>query len=252
MKDVYSDTESEAEYLKRNQSYHEFIGEFSASALMRDFPAFVERRNISKFLGLYEAFKLTIGVPGNVLELGVHNGYNFFTLLHLVNTFYPTDRLVQLVGFDTFNGYIGRPKNATEHALVSEFNKGVREGGYDQVKMIASIHESSAPLSGLKRANLVKGDVLETLPSFLDENSGVRFKFVSCDLNTYDSTLKSLNSLRDFISVGGIIVFYAYGQAGWSETSAVDDFLLENKQSFSRLPLSPEFSQPRLIVRKNQ
>jgi hypothetical protein len=52
--------------------------------------------------------------------------------------------------------------------------------------------------------------------------------------------------------VGGIIVFYAYGQAGWSETGAVDDFLLENKQSFSTLPLSPEFSQPRLVVRKTQ
>ena len=252
MKDIYSDVESESEYLRKSQIYQEFINRFPASTLMSDFPAFVERRNITKFLSLYEAFKLTVHIPGNVLELGVHNGYNFFTLLHLINTFHPTDRLVRLVGFDTFEGYSADPASPTEYKLVSEFNKGVKREAFEQARSIASMHEHLAPLSGIKRTSLIKGDVRHTLPMFLSEHIGVRFKFVSCDLNTYDSTLKSLTTLRDFVSVGGVIIFYAYGQPGWSETAAVDEFLSEYKNSFEVLPLSPEFPQPRLIVRKVQ
>ena len=157
---------------------------------------------------------------------------------------------MKLIGFDTFAGYnIDRSDNS-DIAVVSKFNKTVSKGDYEKILDLIDLHELNAPLSGIKRVEIIKGNVEKTLPLFKSNNKGMKFKFVSCDLNIYKPTVICLDHLHSTISVGGVILFYAYAQSDWSETQAVDEFLNRYAGHYEVAPLNSLFTQPRLLLRK--
>src|ERR1051326_2699943 len=61
-------------------------------------------------LAISDLYRLTMDVPGSVIELGVRNGANFFYLARLIEIFHPAQRFDglssrHLYGCDTFAGF---------------------------------------------------------------------------------------------------------------------------------------------------
>ena len=52
-------------------------------AKMENFPKYVRRQNITRFLALYEIFKLALPVKGSIVECGVHQGFGIMTWARL-------------------------------------------------------------------------------------------------------------------------------------------------------------------------
>ena len=47
---------------------------YSFNDLLEHFPAFVGHMTLSRFLGLYELYKKTLGVAGHIAEVGTYKG----------------------------------------------------------------------------------------------------------------------------------------------------------------------------------
>lgn len=46
---------------------------------MENFPKYVRRQNLTRFLALYEIFKQVVEVKGSIIECGVHQGFGVMT-----------------------------------------------------------------------------------------------------------------------------------------------------------------------------
>ncbi len=75
---------------------------YTTEDMLRQFPAYVMRRDIPRFLAHYELFKLVVDLPGCIVDLGVYRGASFFTFSNLMESFCPFDRSRKVFGFDHF------------------------------------------------------------------------------------------------------------------------------------------------------
>ena len=70
---------------------------------MENFPKYVRRQNMTRYLALYEIFKLQLPVKGSVIECGVNhilNGLGKFSAI-----LEPVNLTRRIYGFDTFEGF---------------------------------------------------------------------------------------------------------------------------------------------------
>lgn len=191
-------------------------------------------------LCIYELFKKTTSLPGGIVELGVRNGANFFFLSRLLEIFNPSQRYdgiasKHLYGFDTFAGF---PAISSEDVSSSSwFDMKVggvpsdRNAFFDDLQSF----KDSSPIS--ERIHIVEGDVMDTIPEFLERNPGARFSMIYFDMDIYEPTLFALQSLWSRVVPGGVLVFDEYGFKEFpGESRAVDEFFQDKQTTLLSIP----------------
>lgn len=214
---VHMDTLSEI-FQSRNYNYED---------ILRNWPAYVLRRDIPRFLAHYELFKKTLELPGCIVELGVFKGASFFTWSNLVETFCSSDRYKKVFGFDHFEGLKETQFSEKDGKDDESVHKVV--GGYkctaDEVRELVKLHNDDNLLPGSERCRLIEGDIMDTIPRFLEENPGLKISLLHFDMDLYEPTKYGLEMLYSHVVKGGVIVFDEYGLIPWQgETNAVDEF----------------------------
>tara|TARA_B100000945_G_C20376623_1_gene594936 strand:+ start:105 stop:752 length:648 start_codon:yes stop_codon:yes gene_type:complete len=177
-----------------------------------------DSERIRKLLTHYEIFKKAMLVPGDIVECGVFKGAGFMYWLKLLDL-YAKGEYRKVIGFDTFsefsNSLLDYEKvNAKRQCDASQFE------GIDPKEIL-----SRAKSAELKNCELVKGDVIETIPKYVKENTGFRISLLHLDLDAYLGTKTALENLYDLVTPGGIILLDEYGIRGWGESDAVDEFI---------------------------
>jgi predicted O-methyltransferase YrrM len=71
---------------------------------------------------------------------------------------------------------------------------------------------------------LVKGDISETFPQYLETRPGMKISMLFIDLDLEKPTYDVLCHAWDRVSKGGIVVFDEYGLHQWSECRGADRF----------------------------
>ena len=104
---------------------------------------------------------------------------------------------------------------------------------YNRVKISElSIESVQTRLDGMNLSNnciLVKGDVEESIPVFLENNPGFRISLLYIDADLERPTYVSLNLLWDRIVTGGIVIFDEFEFHKFSESCGFDKFIKERK-----------------------
>lgn len=209
------------------ESLTQIAGErgYTPEDLLRNWPAYVMRRDIPRFLSHYELFKQVIDLPGCIVELGVFKGASFFTWSILLETFVPFDRSRKVYGFDSFEGL---PALQPEDGAQDD-GAGKHQGGYKataaEVIKLTEMHNADNMITGTKRANLIVGDIRDTIPRFLKDNPGLKISLLHFDVDLYEPTKYGLEMLYPLVLKGGIVCFDEYGLIPWQgETRAVDEY----------------------------
>jgi hypothetical protein len=214
--------------------------------LLETWPTYVRRLHISRFLAHYELFKHVIDLPGCIVEFGVYRGSSFFTWAKLMEIFCPGDRKRFVFGFESFKG-LGQfhEKDGAERPEM-----GKSQGAWSAEKVEKEIMEMVDIVNqdnfivGNPRAQIIVGDLEETLPKFIKDNPGLRVSLVHFDVDLYVPTKKALEMIYPLVVPGGVVVFDEYGFIPWEgETKAVDEFLAENNIK-TRLRKFPYSTQP--------
>ena len=94
--------------------------------------------------------------------------------------------------------------------------------------------EKIIDLSDLQdKTKLAKGNIMETLPKFIKENSYIKLFVAFIDTDLYDSTKIILNTLSEHLVQGGVFILDEWNTKKYlGETLAPSEFLIENGESF--------------------
>lgn len=170
-----------------------------------------------KLLAHYELYKKITGLPGNMFEFGVHKGNSlirFATFRELLET--ASSR--KIVGFDTFTDFPTTQMDE-DNSFINSF---VEEAG----KPISKDElENCLKLKNIQNVNLIQGNILQTLPEYLQQNPETKACLVHIDVDVYEPTKVILDLMFERIVPGGLLVLDDYAIVS-GETKAVDEFLM--------------------------
>lgn len=192
-----------------------------------DFLSSTTLDRLQKILCRYEIYKMSMNIPGNVVECGVYKGSGIYTWAKLRAIFKPNSHQ-KIVGFDFFE---------TSHKRKSKFkdDRNILKSYSEKTVSKESILSNLARL-GEKNIDLIEGNATVTTRRFAKENLGFRISILYLDVDGYEATVSCLENLFPLVSPGGIVVLDEYGLPGYGESSAVDDFFKKTKVRMNSFP----------------
>lgn len=195
----------------------------------------MKRNTIARVIYYHDLYRKCLSVPGVICEFGVHWGAGLSTLLNLRSLLEPYNHSRHIVGFDTFEGF------ADTHAK----DGAARAGDYasradfaDSLAEILAYHESIAPFPEVRKHSLVRGNVVETVPLWLEENPHAAIALAIFDMDIYAPTKITLERILDRMPKGAILVFDEFNCPFFpGETQAVQEVLGIRNLRLQRHPL---------------
>ena len=219
------------------------MNDFSETALWDSYNTLLlgtDIDRIRKLLVRYELFKMTLDIPGDIVECGVFKGAGWMYWLKLLEL-YSRGEQKRVIGFDTFSFFA---ESLLDYDRESA-KKFIDESNFDGVNPDDIL--ALAVNSGYQNGEIVAGDVLETLPEYISSNKGFRISLLHLDFDTYHGTKIALEQMYDLVVPGGIIVLDEYGKRGWGESDAVDEFFKDKNVEVNAVRGS---SQPTAYIKK--
>ena len=180
---------------------------------------------IRKFMVREYLFKLSLEIPGDIVELGVFKGTGIAQLIKLRDILIPGTSK-KIIGFDLFSQSShykekldGHHQNLEKYYSQCNINmeKGISKDSLSSLLDLIPSHN--------KNIELVEGDISQTLKIYLEKNPGFRISYLYFDMDIDEPTYIALVLLYERIVRGGIIVFDEYSCSKWTESDAVDRFM---------------------------
>ncbi|NBO23998.1 MAG: macrocin-O-methyltransferase [Chlamydiae bacterium] len=208
------------------------------------FPVFARRQWLKRFLAHYELYKMTLDIPGDIIELGVFKGSGLMTWANLLEIHAIGDRTKKVFGFDNWKGFNKLHKKDGQNN--ADFQKA--QGGFSASYFFEALQQAITTFDGdrfipwKKRIELINGNIEKTIPVFVKNNPGLRLSLIHFDCDMYIPTKTALKYLWPILSKGGICIFDEYSIHEWpGETAAVDEFcgkknIIPRKLSWSNTP----------------
>ena len=182
-----------------------------------------------KLLAHYDLYRQIVGLPGHVLELGVFKGASLIRLASF-RQLLETEHSRRIVGFDAFGHF---PCNdlslEADRAFVQQFQQAGGDG------LPAPDLLQALQRKGFGNIELVAGDVLQTLPRYLELHPELRIAYLHLDMDVKEPTALALDLLYERVVPGGLIVLDDYGTVA-GETEAVDEFIALRGLRLDKLP----------------
>lgn len=207
---------------------------------LENFPKYVRRQNLTRFLALYEIFKRVLNVKGSVIECGVYQGFGIMTWAKLSALLEPVNLTRRIYGFDTFEGF----PRLTEKDLIGP-GEGVKAGdlyanSLAELNELTAIHDSTRFLGHIPKVKLIAGDAAQTIPSFVSEHPHLVVSLLFMDFDLHESTKMALEHFLPRMPKGAVLAFDELDNPLWpGETTAMLEICGANKLRIERLPFDP-------------
>lgn len=176
-----------------------------ADEMLVNLGAYVRSPLLAKILYLNELYQRIESIPGIVVEFGVWWGANLALFESFRSVYEPYNWTRKVVGFDTFGGYpsVSEKDGASSYAAVGGY--AVSERYEDYISRLLDAHEADNVMSHIKKYQLVKGDVVQTIGSYLDENPHTIIALAYFDLALYEPTKKCLEAIKPHLVRGSVL-----------------------------------------------
>lgn len=186
---------------------------------------------MSKLLSHFELYKMITGLPGHVVECGVFKGASFMrwaTFRDILES--PYSR--RIIGFDTFGEF---PETAydDDQTLRRTF---IEETSGGKSIPEEQLHEALAHKK-ISNYELVKGDILETVPAYLQEKPQLKIALLHIDTDIYEPARAVLAHFYPHLVRGGVLVLDDYGTFPGG-TKAVDEYFEGKNALIRKFPFS--------------
>jgi hypothetical protein len=118
---------------------------------------------------MYELYSEIVDIHGDVMEFGTRYGENITLFSNFRGFMEPYNHSRKIIGFDTFEGF---PESAiSKQDTSAEPDEFIIPQDYEEyLDKLMEYHETESPISHKKKYDLIKGDVTETLRTYLDDN----------------------------------------------------------------------------------
>jgi Macrocin-O-methyltransferase (TylF) len=168
---------------------------------------FLNRASLSRILFMHELYSKIIHTHGIVVEFGVRWGQNMALLATFRNMHEPHNYSRKIVGFDTFEGFpnVAIQDGSADNSRVGAYS--VTQNYETYLEDLLATHEALAPRSHLRKFELVKGDVITTLPAYLARHPETIIALAYFDMDLYEPTKFCLEKIKGHLTKGSVIGF---------------------------------------------
>lgn len=203
--------------------FHEFPGPNEDKLV--NLNLFMRSGPLAKLLFLNEIYEEIRGIPGYILEFGVWLGNTSIAFENLRAVHEPYNHLRRIVGFDTFDGYVGYEKEDIQSEIfdqiISQKTYSAPDGYLDYLNSLMDAHEKENVMGHLKKHSFVVGDVSETCPKWFQGNPHVLVALAYFDMALEKPTSTALTSILPRLIPGSVIAFDELGHPDYpGETQA--------------------------------
>lgn len=227
--------------------YYKQLGEFILASRRDplrqffDFAKYVPRQYVSGFLARYELYKTIMNVPGSIVECGVFHGQGLMSFAQFSAIVEPVHYKRKIIGFDTFEGFTDVSGKDTKGSDLSYVNQhkagGLRADSFGELHEAIRLYDMNRFLGHIPKVELVKGDIRETLPKYLENNPHLVVALLYLDMDLYEPTATALEALVDRVPRGGVLAFDELNDKAWpGETLAVLEKLGLKNLRLQRFP----------------
>jgi hypothetical protein len=211
---------------------------------LENFPKYVRRLYLKRFLAMYEVFKRALPVKGSVIECGVYKGFGLMSWAKLSTILEPENLTRRIYGFDSFAGFPAvaeqdQPDDAARAPAPGDFPSDA----YQELRDLLALYDGDRFLGHIPKVELVPGDMTVTIPEFVASHSHlvVSLLFIDCDL--YEPTKVALEAFTPRMPKGAILAFDELDNPLWpGETLAVLEALGLRSLELQRLEWDPYIS----------
>jgi macrocin-O-methyltransferase TylF-like protien len=206
---------------------------------LENFPKYVRRQQLKRFLAMYEVFKLAMPVKGSVVECGVFRGFGLMSWAKISTILEPENLTRRIYGFDTFQGF----PSLTEHdrsELTTAQAGDLAVDSYNELQALLKEYDRDRFLGHIPKVELIRGDITRTIPKFVESNPHliVSLLFIDCDI--FEPTKAALIHLVPRMPKGAILAFDDLDNPLWpGETLAVLETIGLKRIRLRRLEWDP-------------
>lgn len=207
---------------------------------LENFPKYVRRQNLTRFLALYELFKRVLPVKGSIIECGVNQGFGLMSWSKLSAILEPVNLTRRVYGFDTFEGFPGVLDQDRAAASMHVAKGDLAADVHDELLRLIEINDSTRFLGHVHKTRLIRGDAVQTIPAFLDENPHVLVSLLFLDFDLYQPTKVALEHFLPRMPRGAIVAFDELDNPLWpGETLAMLEQHIDRRFRLERLEFDP-------------
>lgn len=182
---------------------------------------------ISKILAHYELFKMTMDIPGAIVECGVFKGTSLARFAMFRELFGNTFSK-KIIGFDVFGKFPETKFNA-DQKFRTKFVESAGDTGVSVEQMQKILEHKNCN----QNLELVSGNICKTLPQYFEKNPQLKISQLNLDTDIYEPAVTILESCWDRIETGGVLIVDDYGVFP-GETKAVTGFLKSKTASVKK------------------
>lgn len=215
-----------------SKKYFEILkNNFSKRFILENFGMLLGNKSFYRFLKLSEILQKTKNIKGDIIEFGIWNGNNLFTIKKISDYY---DLKKKIYGFDNFSGFPNPPK----------FKKKKTGKYIGKPKLIKKMIK----FFNLQKIFIVNDDIMN-LPKYRKKFNKISFIYIDC--NVFKVVDMILNELSHKISKGGVIAFdEARNKFNKDEGKAMMKFYMKNKKNYKLLRLNANYQPDAILIKK--
>jgi hypothetical protein len=220
----------------------------SVQTKLENFPKYVRRQHLTRFLAHYEIFKRILNVKGSIVECGVNRGYGVMAWAKLSALLEPTNLTRRIYGFDTFAGFPSvSDADRTGPAWETARPGGLSADSYSELQRLIELYDKDRFLGHISKVQLIKGDAAKTIPAFVADHPHVVVSLLFMDFDLYEPTKAALEHFVPRMPKGAVVAFDELDNPLWpGETKAVLDTLGMGALQLERMEFDPYISFARI------
>jgi len=211
----------------------------SVELKLQNFPKYVRRQHLKRFLALYELFKLVLPIKGSVIECGVFRGFGLMSWAKFSSMLEPENLTRRIYGFDTFEGF-PTISDKDRSVLANPAAGGLAASSYDELQGLIKEYDSDRFLGHIGKVELVRGNIADTVPAFLESHPHLMVSLLFLDCDLYQPTKAAIEAFLPRMTRGSVIAFDELDNPIWpGETLAALDTGLIRKLKIRRFEWDP-------------
>lgn len=211
----------------------------SIETKLENFPKYVRRQHLKRFLAMYEIFKMILPCKGSIVDCGVFRGFSVMAWAKLSAILEPENLTRRVYGFDSFDGFPSVSKEDLSSAGMAargDFQTSSR----DELTELIRLYDQDRFLGHLPKVELIAGDATRTIPEFVQQNSHLLVSLLFLDFDLFEPTKAALEQFVPRMPRGAVLAFDELDNPIWpGETKALLDSMPVSRLKIQRLEWDP-------------
>jgi len=212
----------------------------SVETRLENFPKYVRRQYLKRFLAMYEVFKRVLPVKGSVIECGVYHGFGLMAWAKLSTILEPENLTRRIYGFDTFEGFPTVGDKDLGAAGTAAAVGDLHSDSYEELLKLIEAFDRDRFLGHIPKVELIRGEMTKTIPDFVSSHPHIVVSLLFLDCDLYEPTKAAIEAFVPRMPKGAVIAFDELDNPLWpGETIALLETVGLSRLQLTRLEWDP-------------